>query len=383
MDDHLHTTLYKKDVKNSIRVWEIKVTCSSSSDRHAHATIHRKYGTIGGKLATSTRVINKGKNIGKINETSPLEQAVFEANSLITSALDSGYFRSPDAELDSTKKSFVFFPMLAQDFHKQAGKLKFPCYCQPKLDGIRLLLGKNLDGSMCINTRNGKPVSIDSFGCIASLASKHLSCGEFLDGEIYIHGTGFQTLTSMFKNGSTDLEYHVYDMYDVNRPSLTMSERLEEARRVITGCNNVKLILVDTGTITSHSDIDSMHERMVAQHYEGIMQRNAASIYEPGKRSHNLLKLKTFLTEEFTIVDVKEANGNDTGTAVFVCKVTGSGCIFAVRMKASRDERKCIWQTHLKDPKAYIGKHLTVQYQELTDSKIPRFPVGLAIRDYE
>jgi len=30
-----------------------------------------------------------------------------------------------------------------------------------------------------------------------------------------------------------------------------------------------------------------------------------------------------------------------------------------------------------------FGKKLTVQFQNLTDCGLPRFPVGLAIRDYE
>ena len=33
--------------------------------------------------------------------------------------------------------------------------------------------------------------------------------------------------------------------------------------------------------------------------------------------------------------------------------------------------------------KSYIGKMLTVKYQELTDDGKPRFPVGINIRDYE
>jgi hypothetical protein len=31
----------------------------------------------------------------------------------------------------------------------------------------------------------------------------------------------------------------------------------------------------------------------------------------------------------------------------------------------------------------YIGKDLTVQFFELTDDGVPRFPVGIAVRDYE
>jgi hypothetical protein len=32
---------------------------------------------------------------------------------------------------------------------------------------------------------------------------------------------------------------------------------------------------------------------------------------------------------------------------------------------------------------ARIGQQLTVRYQELTTDGIPRFPVGIAFRDYE
>ena len=32
----------------------------------------------------------------------------------------------------------------------------------------------------------------------------------------------------------------------------------------------------------------------------------------------------------------------------------------------------------------YIGKYLTVRYQEINiDTNIPRFPVGIVVRDYE
>ena len=35
----------------------------------------------------------------------------------------------------------------------------------------------------------------------------------------------------------------------------------------------------------------------------------------------------------------------------------------------------------LIDADKYIGKQLTIIYQELTKDKIPRFPIGKAIRD--
>jgi DNA ligase-1 len=36
-----------------------------------------------------------------------------------------------------------------------------------------------------------------------------------------------------------------------------------------------------------------------------------------------------------------------------------------------------------KKAETYVGKEITVRYQELSEDGIPIFPVGLAIRDYE
>ena len=36
-----------------------------------------------------------------------------------------------------------------------------------------------------------------------------------------------------------------------------------------------------------------------------------------------------------------------------------------------------------KNHKKYIGKMLTVRFQNLTALGVPRFPVGVVIRDYE
>jgi DNA ligase-1 len=40
-------------------------------------------------------------------------------------------------------------------------------------------------------------------------------------------------------------------------------------------------------------------------------------------------------------------------------------------------------KVYLSKPKSVIGKLLTVRYQGLTNGGVPRFPVGVAVRDYE
>ena len=60
------------------------------------------------------------------------------------------------------------------------------------------------------------------------------------------------------------------------------------------------------------------------------------------------------------------------------CK-TPEGLTFRARPRGTREARTEQYQ----NGNDYIGKQLTVRYQELTDDGVPRFPVGITIRDYE
>ena len=108
------------------------------------------------------------------------------------------------------------------------------------------------------------------------------------------------------------------------------------------------------------------------------MVRNLKGAYRIGKRSADLQKVKTFLDGEYRIVDYLEGTGNEAGCVIWVCE-TLEGRQFRVRPRGTQEERKLLFQ----NGDEYIGKMLTVRYQELTDDGVPRFPVGIAIRDYE
>jgi hypothetical protein len=91
-----------------------------------------------------------------------------------------------------------------------------------------------------------------------------------------------------------------------------------------------------------------------------------------------LQKFKQFLDDEFSIVDFLEGTGNDAGTVIWVC-TNDNNDTFKVRPRGTREQRR-EW---FSDGNNLIGSTLTVRYFELTDDGIPRFPVGIAIRDYE
>ena len=108
------------------------------------------------------------------------------------------------------------------------------------------------------------------------------------------------------------------------------------------------------------------------------MVRNQNSIYKYKHRSYDLQKVKRFIDNEFEIIGGKDGEGRESGLVIYRCTTSG-GLEFDVRPKGTHKERAKIF----KDLDSYVGKLLTVKYQELTDDGRPRFPVGIAVRDYE
>ena len=244
-------------------------------------------------------------------------------------------------------------PMLANKWEDRQKYISEPFYVQPKLDGVRLLVSNK----GCFS-RTGKPVK-----GVEHLA-RGLRDGEYLDGECYAPNKTFEEITSMFKMNPESLEFHVFDYFDTRRPNLTFEERM-------------KHITVDTFLVKEKKEVQGYHDMFVQQGHEGIMIRDAASTYEIGKRSNYLLKYKAFQTEEYPIVDVKEGSGREKGTAIWICK-TGEQH-FSVKPEGTLEKRR----EYLDEKEKYVGKHLTVRFQNLTALGVPRFPVGVAVRDYE
>jgi ATP-dependent DNA ligase len=250
-------------------------------------------------------------------------------------------------------KCTEILPMLANKWEDRQKYISEPFYVQPKLDGVRLLVSNK----GCFS-RTGKPVK-----GVEHLA-RGLRDGEYLDGECYAPNKTFEEITSMFKMNPESLEFHVFDYFDTMRPNLTFEERM-------------KHVTVDTFLVKEKKEVRGYHDMFVQQGHEGIMIRDATSTYEIGKRSNYLLKYKAFQTEEYPIIDVKEGSGREKGTAIWVCKAGEHE--FSVKPEGTLETRR----KFLVEKDTYIGKQLTVRFQNLTALGVPRFPVGVAVRDYE
>ena len=358
-------TLYSKDKSGKFRHWTIYVEQEGEK-----VFITRKYGQIGGKETEVKTEITSGKNIGRSNETTKLEQASLEAQSTWKKQIEAGF--TPDK--DSLDSQVTVLPMLANKWEDRSHNISTPFFVQPKLDGVRMIIGK-YQGEVKTLSRTGKVFNMPH---IEEKVGPLLHEGEFLDGELFSNELTFQEITGVCgakKNTSqhlSKLQFHVFDYFNIHVLSLTFEERARELFRF----DNV-VTLVPTFELSKKSDVLAFHERFASEGHEGIMIRDRKGLYTLNQRSSHLLKYKSFQTEEYTIIGASEGKGPDAGTVIWECECPKGS--FSVRPRGTREQRTKWFQNY----KMYVGKKLTVQFQNLTDCGLPRFPVGLAIRDYE
>jgi len=363
--------LYKKTSTGAIQFWKVWTEGN---------VIKTSYGQVGGKEQFTADVIHEGKNIGRSNETTPEQQAELEAKSHWDKKKKKNYVEDIDrAENSETDVEGGIDVMLAHPYSKQGHKIKWPAFAQPKLDGIRMIA--IVENGICtLWTRTRKPIT--GIPHIQRELEALFPTGfHIFDGEAYNHEfkTNFEQIVSYVRQeepieGHEAVQYHIYD--------LPMNGGF--ARR-FTALNNLILSTakylhkVETVLIGEEEDAFGVFETFLAEGYEGMILRNSEGEYV-GKRSYDLQKVKEFDDNEFEIVDIEEGRGKLAGhVGAFILK-TAEGILFKAKLRGSVDRLKeyfespCLWQ----------GKKMTVQYQGITNKEgVPRFPVGIAIRDYE
>ena len=371
VNTHFTKTLFSKDKKDNIRVWNIYVVEKSNKQ----VFVKRVYGIRGKKMTTVEKQIKAGKNIGKSNETTLIQQGISEAQSVVEKQRDMGYV---DDESNIPNHDQVFLPMLADEYTKHCKKLVFPVFVQRKIDGIRLLIGKQ-KGVVKMMTRTGKEVHF--LDHIKDEIEVFIPENTFLDGEIYSDERSFEEISGEFRKeqpSGTDMKFHVFDCFNTGMMTLTVEQRFNWLYDFFVTHSFQYTLPVETEECLAVTDVDTFHDRYVVEGFEGLILRNKNSPYELNTRSKHLQKYKKFHTEEYEIIGVQAGSGRDEGTAIFICQVEPDK-IFRARPKGTIEYRKELY-TRRKD---IVGKFLTVKYQELSADGIPRFPVGISIRDYE
>jgi hypothetical protein len=421
--------LYGTEKNGKTRVWIAKIYLKGKSKgvqtqppapapAPAFATI--EHGQLEGKLQMTIREYTEGKNIGKKNETTPLQQCIAETKRKWTDKHEKESYQEtmnhdqaqaqaltsapdPDQPLQH-QPSKKYFPMLAHTFVPAAAatakknNIEFPCFVQPKLDGLRCIMYRDpVTSELHCQSRTGS--YFDTMDHIKTslgpVFAKHPNT--IFDGELYTTEIPFEELAGLIKKKKLTpsdkerlcaIQYHIYDIVDETKP---FEDRHAMIRKIFARHAASSLLsphsqhpdhmplfirLVPTTEAKTPADFRRQFGEFIETGYEGIMLRNKKGMYRCNYRSHDLQKYKEFLEDEFPIVGFTQGDGRDKGTIIWIC-VTKEGKEFSVRPRGTMEHRRKLFQTGEK----YVGKKLTIIYQELTEEGKPRFPVGKDVRD--
>lgn len=416
--------LYANNSHGREKVWHARILESSTGE----GIYEIEHGQFGGKLQLTRRVVSEGKNLGKKNETTPLEQATGEirkkwmdkqkkegySTARSTSAASAGCAvaaedsmpaipasnsggaplkKSPEMHIVQNKGSgggarpTIVYPMLAKTYKPDETRkngITFPCYTQPKLDGLRCLVYINAANEIVTQSRTG--------GIFDSLA--HIKVDStyiftknsriVLDGELYTPDIPFENLAGLIKKKKiTDAEfeliktigYHVYDCILLDNLNATYEQRMIELNNLLAPSGHGPIQIVPTTLVQTPEEFYRKFQEYTADGYEGAMLRNHAGPYKQNYRSNDLQKYKEFQEDEFEIVGFTQGDGRDEGTVIWVCR-TPEGREFNVRPKGTVEFRRDLFENAAQ----YVGQKLTVIFQELSEMGVPRFPVGKSVR---
>ena len=402
------TTLYKRDKKGKVRAWTIE-----------HDVV--SYWTISGihpdgKMTKTAPTFVEQKNVGKANETSLEQQVLNEVASKVQYQIDQGF----TYDIPSEEKRFEVSLANKYQDRQEKGKLDFPYFVEPKLDGVRCYI-KMVDGVIRMFSRKHKEF----------VSCPHIVTNEFvqkffelypdaiLDGELYNHNLkdDFNKIVSLVKKTKPKYEdlvesaklvqYHCFDSYYPSEPQLIYSERKTRLLNILhqydwvghhlydVNKGNFYLVGVDwvhyflggwklviPEPEYSETLVEHYIESIVERGYEGIMLKKDVPYFFG--RSFDMLKYKKFFDKEFKIVDFEEGNGNLVGIAAAVICETEDGQTFKAGVMGTQDYARDLFTN--KD--LYKGKMATIVYQALTPMKdgkggVPRFGKMREIRNYE
>lgn len=309
----------------------------SVDDETAGYIIQRSYGQVRGKTTLSPQII-VDRTKQKRNWQ---EQYTLQFNSEVKKYLDKGYKeidKHPNEYTDDellsifgdvkTNQYGVIKPQLA----KQADKVT-----NPKIFNKEWLISRKLDGVKALFYWDGKEIHTSSRGGEHyDYSTIHLRTNPsllaffkenptvILDGELFVRGKTLQQISGaarMEKNAyDCDwLQYWIYDCYDSSNIDMTAKDRYTDI--LINKLNRINGIFVYMGVdddeisdsirilhheyVTGWDNIKALHDKWVAEGFEGAVITDPSKPYKVGSRCNNLIKIKQYKSEDFKVIGYK------------------------------------------------------------------------------
>lgn len=359
--------------------------------------IQRSYGQVQGKNTLSPAIIvdkTKQKRNWK-------EQYTLQFNSEVKKFLDKGYVeveKHPnDYELSELEEIFgevktnqfgVIKPMLAKQSEKVTNQKIFDkeWLASRKLDGVRCLLYYK-DGVVHTASRGGEHYDysthhICEYPPLVKFFKENPTV--ILDGELFRRFKSLQQISGAARMEKTayDGDWLQYWIYDCYIPDMTAQDRycfLINELNINQGImvydntdlddnDDVVRILAQV-SVEGWSSMELLHDKYVAEGFEGLVIRDPNKPYKPGGRTNDMIKIKHYQSSEFLVTGY-ELGLRGSEDMTFICE-TEDGIVFKAMPVGDR-EVKAEYVENFEEK--YEGHKAECTYFNLSDEGVPTQP---------
>ena len=251
------------------------------------------------------------------------------------------------------------------------GELPTSYVCEPKVDGLRVIITADLDqGRVSFETRNGNLMpSLDHLAGEVLHLLRYRQGVWTLDGEA-VSGTSFFTSVGDLRSQAPADDARVW-LFDI--PSCVGDYRARRAtlEALFSESYAESLLLIPSVPCTP----EEAFIRFTSEGFEGAMVKDTSALYAHGIRSRAWLKVKDCDTTDGEIVDIVEGSGKCAGMA---------GCVIVrcgrrdVSVGTGMDE--ATRRELLANRSQLLGKVAEVDFQMKTPKGSLRHPVFVRVR---
>ena len=393
-----------KDTKDKFRMAELDFSWDDTQNGYV---IYRKTGCVGGKQTIQPSIlINRGKAGRTITQQKDLKMA-----SLQKEYLDKGYKeveKHPDEYTEGelldifgdvkVREGATVKPMLAKQEKDVKNRKIFDneWYISRKINGVRALL--YFDGDKIRSSSRGATnydlaiIHILEHPILIEFFKNHPTA--ILDGEVFKAGLSLNIISGICRtqttvNESKDLQFYWYDIVDLERPFSerwkTMNEWSKELQlskfdpeRYFSD-EELHIQFLPQEIVKGFDNMKKLHDEWVKEGWEGAVIRNPDSVYKPGARGNDWIKIKEYFDAEYPIVGLSDGLRDED--MCFILE-TPNGQRFNCKPMGTREQKQW-YREHIEE---LISKLLTIKYFEMSGvegSEVPQQPIGICIRDYE
>ena len=278
--------------------------------------------------------------------------------------------RDRDGWVEDKEDVALSEPMLLHHYNEYKSHLSFPALIMPKLNGIRA----TYKPSHGLLSRKRNP-----FSKLYTLESELKVLGMTVDGELWKPGCSLESIVSMVKGGSLDIELHIFERPQGGAYATRIATLIKELKRG----NYPHIKVIPIAVVNSHEEIREYFETIKDLNgVDGAVVRNMNVKYEWDTRSKGVLKVKEVIHREY-VVEAIRYDTDVLGSLIKFVFDAGEQGSFEYVPAWSKERRLEAYVNHLNGKEVFIGVPYTLEFREYTRSGLPKHIMNLQERAYE